>query len=149
MWSGWPAILKALNALRCLQTGIDHFPENKLDILVQTGFSFNMRSANWVLRRLAVQCPGWQAQFVELRDECVRFSLSLLPPKTVQVNKRVETINRDLKRETAYKVMEDLQTADPNSTLQTVCRLVGEKLTVSRTAAAHLLNRNSEEQNVP
>lgn len=67
--------------------------------------------------------------------------------KALQVNKQMETINHELRRKTAYDVINDMQTADPHS----VCRLVGETLTIARALqdAAHLLNHNPEEQNVP
>lgn len=47
------------------------------------------------------------------------------------------------------EVMNDIQTADSHSNFEetTFCRLVGEKL--EQQDAAHLLNHNPEEQNVP
>lgn len=65
----------------------------------------------------------------------------------------METINHELRRKTAYDVINDVQTADPHSNFEqtTVCRLVNEMLTIARALqdAAHLLNHNPEEQNVP
>lgn len=65
----------------------------------------------------------------------------------MQEKRPIETINHELKRETAYKT---IQIADPNSNNSTGCRQTAGNCFEMREQqdAAHLLNHNPQEQNV-